>query len=50
MLPTIISYSKVFAKVAVGLDKQPELIQHLLEENTSEEGRRESLPERKSHV
>jgi hypothetical protein len=44
MLPTIMSYSKVFAKVAVGLDKQPELIQHLVEESMNEEGQRESLP------
>jgi hypothetical protein len=50
MLPTIISYSKVFAKVAVGLDKQPELIQHLLEESMSEEGQRESLPEKAANV
>jgi hypothetical protein len=50
MLPTIISYSNVFAKVAVGLDKQPELIQHLLEESMSDEGRRESLPEKAANV
>lgn len=50
MLPIIISYSKVFAKVAVGLDKRPELIQHILEENMGEEGRRESLPEKAANV
>ncbi|KAH8727881.1 vitamin-D-receptor interacting mediator subunit 4-domain-containing protein [Phaeosphaeriaceae sp. PMI808] len=50
MLPTIISYSKVFAKVAVGLDKQPELIQHLIEESMNDEGQRESLPEKAANV
>ena len=50
MLPTIMSYSKVFAKVAVGLDKQPELIQHLIDESMNEEGQRESLPEKAANV
>lgn len=50
MLPTIMSYSKVFAKVAVGLDKQPDLIQHLVEESMNEEGQRESLPEKAANV
>jgi hypothetical protein len=50
MLPTIISYSKVFAKVAVGLDKQPELIQHLIEDTMNDEGQRESLPEKAANV
>jgi hypothetical protein len=50
MLPTIMSYSKVFAKVAVGLDKQPELIQHLIEDTMNDEGQRESLPEKAANV
>ncbi|KAF1916237.1 hypothetical protein BDU57DRAFT_224195 [Ampelomyces quisqualis] len=50
MLPTIMSYSKVFAKVVVGLDKQPELIQHLVEESMNEEGQRESLPEKAANI
>ncbi|KAF2822793.1 hypothetical protein CC86DRAFT_457978 [Ophiobolus disseminans] len=50
MLPTIMSYSNTFAKVAMGLDKQPELIQDLLEESMSEEGQRESLPEKAANV
>lgn len=50
MLPTIMYYSKIFARVAVGLDKQPELIQHLLDETISEEGQRESLPEKAANV
>jgi|TARA_R110002003_G_scaffold433_11_gene19778 hypothetical protein len=44
------AYSKVFAKVAVGLDKQPELIQHLVEDSMNEEGQRESLPEKAANV
>jgi hypothetical protein len=44
------SYAKVFAKVAVGLDKQPELIQHLVEDSQNEEGQRESLPEKAANV
>jgi hypothetical protein len=50
MLPTIMYYSKIFAKVAIGLDKQPELIQHLLEDSINEEGQRESLPEKAANV
>jgi hypothetical protein len=50
MLPTIMSYSKIFAKVAVGLDKQPELIQHLIDDSVNEEGQRESLPEKAANV
>ncbi|KAF2027217.1 hypothetical protein EK21DRAFT_114985 [Setomelanomma holmii] len=50
MLPTIMAYSKVFAKVAVGLDKQPELIAHLVEDSMNEEGQRESLPEKAANV
>jgi len=50
MLPTIMSYSKIFAKVAMGLDKRPDLIQHLIEESMGEEGQRESLPEKAANV
>lgn len=50
MLPTIMYYSKTFARVAMGLDKQPHLIQHLIEESVSEEGQRESLPEKAANV
>lgn len=48
MLPTIISYARVFSRVAIGLDKRPELIQHLLA--VTEEGKRESLPEKAANV
>ena len=29
MLPTVVSYSRILAKLAIGLDKRPELIEHL---------------------
>jgi hypothetical protein len=48
MLPTIMEYAKVFARVAIGLDQRPHLIQHLLTE--SEEGERESLPEKAANI
>jgi hypothetical protein len=48
MLPTIMYYARVFARVAVGLDKQPDLIQHLITER--EEGERESLPEKAANI
>ncbi|KAF1834862.1 hypothetical protein BDW02DRAFT_630109 [Decorospora gaudefroyi] len=48
MLPTIMYYAKVFARVAVGLDKKPHLIQHLITE--AEEGQRESLPEKAANI
>lgn len=50
MLATIVNYSKVFARVAVGLDKYPELIQDLIEESVGEEGQRESLPEKAANI
>lgn len=50
MLPTIMNYAKVFARIAVGLDKQPELIQHLIANSVDDEGRRESLPEKAANI
>ena len=50
MLPTIMNYAKVFARVAVGLDKQPHLIQHLIADSVDEEGKRESLPEKAANI
>ncbi|KAH9861632.1 hypothetical protein J1614_011384 [Plenodomus biglobosus] len=50
MLPTIISYAHIFARVAVGLDKQPELIAHLIANSVDEEGQRESLPEKAANI
>jgi hypothetical protein len=48
MLPTIMYYAKVFARVAVGLDQMPHLTQHLITEG--EEGERESLPEKAANI
>jgi hypothetical protein len=48
ILPTIVNYARVFARVALGLDKHPELIQHLL--TSSDEGSRESLSEKAANV
>jgi nuclear mRNA export protein PCID2/THP1 len=42
VLSTILEYSRVLAKLAIGLDKRPELIAHLLQ---SDEGASQSLPE-----
>lgn len=50
MLPTIMNYAKVFARVAVGLDKQPWLIEHLIADSVNEEGQRESLPEKAANI
>lgn len=49
VLPTLVNYAKVFSRVAIGLDKRPELIQHLIT-GTSDEGRRESLPEKAANI
>lgn len=48
VLPTIVNYARVFSRVALGLDKHPELIQHLLTSN--DEGSRESLSEKAANV
>ncbi|ORX94417.1 hypothetical protein BCR34DRAFT_579988 [Clohesyomyces aquaticus] len=50
ILPTLIGYAKVFARVAIGLDKHPELIAHLVSASSSEEGRSETLPEKAANV
>lgn len=50
ILPIVVSYAKVFSRVAIGLDRQPELIQHLVAATVSDEGRRESLPEKAANI
>jgi nuclear mRNA export protein PCID2/THP1 len=45
MLPTVIGYSQVLARLAIGLNEQPHLIAHVFKK-VSDEGERESLPER----
>jgi tetratricopeptide (TPR) repeat protein len=50
MLPTLIKYAKIFSRVAIGLDKRPELIQHLVAVSITEDGKRESLPEKAANI
>lgn len=50
MLPTITNYANIFVRVVLGLDKQPELIEHLVAEVVGEEGKRESLPEKAANL
>ncbi|KAF1942511.1 hypothetical protein EJ02DRAFT_402370 [Clathrospora elynae] len=50
MLPTIMSYAKTFARVAIVLDQQPWLIEHLLGDTVTEDGARESLPEKAANI
>lgn len=50
VLPTIISYANIFIRVVVGLDKQPELIEHLIADSMDEEGQRESLPQKAANI
>jgi hypothetical protein len=54
ILDTVISYSRMFARLAMGLDKKPELIAHLTTSTTSsssdDSGPRETLPERAANI
>ncbi|KAF2237512.1 hypothetical protein EV356DRAFT_480922 [Viridothelium virens] len=50
ILPTVIAYSRVFARLATGLEKQPELIAHEQPRTTEGEGARETLPEKAANV
>ncbi|KAF2839483.1 hypothetical protein M501DRAFT_972917 [Patellaria atrata CBS 101060] len=50
LLPTVIEYSKVFAKLAIGLDKQPELIANAVATTSDEGGEGETLPERAGNI
>ncbi|KAF1979439.1 hypothetical protein BU23DRAFT_548672 [Bimuria novae-zelandiae CBS 107.79] len=49
VLPTLLRYAQVFARLAVGLDREPELAQGLLA-TTNTEGRSESLAERAVNI
>ncbi|KAF2687597.1 hypothetical protein K458DRAFT_167127 [Lentithecium fluviatile CBS 122367] len=49
LLPTLVGYAKIFARIAVGVEKRPELIQHLLGP-VNQEGGRESLAEKAANV
>jgi hypothetical protein len=50
MLPTIMYYAKVFARVAIGLEKRPDLTMHLITTDVDEDGQSESLPERAANI
>lgn len=50
MLPTVVSYARMLARLAIGLDKQPQLIAHLTKQSTDEGGARETLPERAANI
>jgi hypothetical protein len=50
MLPTVVAYAKVLARLALGLEKQPELIAHLTEQTADEGGERLSLPEQAANT
>ncbi|KAI9710553.1 MAG: hypothetical protein M1820_002689 [Bogoriella megaspora] len=49
MLLTIVAYARVLCRLAIGLDNQPWLIAHL-PQRVTEDGRRESLPERAANI
>ena len=48
VLPTLLRYAQIFAKLAVGLDREPELAETLLHSNG--EGRSESLAEKAVNI
>ncbi|EON65482.1 hypothetical protein W97_04720 [Coniosporium apollinis CBS 100218] len=50
ILPTVIAYSRVLARLAIGLDKRPELIAHLTKQSSDDSGVRETLPERAANI
>jgi hypothetical protein len=43
-------YAKVFARVAIGLDKEPDKIAHLITQSADDDGQRESLPEKAANI
>ena len=49
MLPAVIAYSGKLARLAIGLDRRPELIAHLTRK-TAYEGAGETLPERAANL
>lgn len=51
ILPTVVSYSRMLSRLAIGLDRQPQLIAHLIQKPAGEEGgSRETLPERAANI
>ncbi|KAF2148654.1 hypothetical protein K461DRAFT_232005 [Myriangium duriaei CBS 260.36] len=50
LLPTVVSYSRILSRLAIGLDKQPHLIAHLQPRQSDEGSTRETLPERAANT
>lgn len=52
MLPTVVRCAKLVCRLAIGLDKQPELIAHLKSNKAggADDGPRETLPERAADI
>lgn len=53
ILPTVVNYSRVLSRLAIGLDKQPHLIASLAPNSSSpnnDTGTRETLPERAANI
>ncbi|KAJ4303495.1 hypothetical protein N0V90_002391 [Kalmusia sp. IMI 367209] len=50
VLDTLIGYAKIFARVAVGLDRQPELAHHLATASATNGERGESLAEKATNI
>jgi nuclear mRNA export protein PCID2/THP1 len=52
ILPTVISCARLVCRLAIGLDKQPQLIAHLKSQQAGSEdgGARETLPERAANI
>ncbi|KAK5114481.1 hypothetical protein LTR62_002416 [Meristemomyces frigidus] len=53
VLPTVVANAKLVCRLAIGLDRQPDLIAHLRSSNPSgggDEGGRETLPERAANI
>ncbi|PSK46208.1 hypothetical protein B9Z65_5176 [Elsinoe australis] len=50
LLPTVISYSRMLSRLAIGLDKQPHLIAHLRSTSSDDGSARETLPERAANT
>ena len=51
ILPSVVSYSRMLSRLAIGLDRQPELIAHVVAKPAGEsDGPRETLPERAANI
>jgi len=50
VLPTAVAYCRALARIAIGLDKEPELVAHLPQQSTDEGGVKETLPEKAANT